>query len=106
MNKYMSDIKIVFENNDRGAFVVDENDERVAEMVFARNGTNLIIYHTQVSEKLKGKGTAGALLERMVNFAREENLQVVPLCPYVLAQFKRHPERYEDIWNKHWHETK
>lgn len=101
----MHEIEIKFENNDRGAFLIEEGGERVAEMAFGRNGSNLIIYHTEVSDKLKGQGVASQLLEKMVNFAREENLQVVPLCPYVHAQFKRHPERYEDIWNKHWHET-
>jgi len=25
-------------------------------------------------------------------------MQVVVFCPYVLAQFKRHPEMYNDIW--------
>jgi predicted GNAT family acetyltransferase len=102
----MSDVQLKFENNDRGAFVIEGDGERLAEMSFGRNGTNLIIYHTEVSEKLKGQGIGLQLLERMVNFAREENLQVVPLCPYVLAQFRRHPVRYVDIWNKHWHEAK
>ena len=101
----MKEIAIKFENNDRGAFVMEENNERLAEMVFARNGSNLIIYHTEVSDKLKGQGVGSQLLEKMVNFAREENLQVVPLCAYVHTQFKRHPERYEDIWNKHWHDA-
>jgi uncharacterized protein len=102
----MNDIEIKFDNNDRGAFVIEEDNIRVAEMAFGRNGNNLIIYHTEVSDKLKGQGVATLLLERMVSFAREENLQVVPLCPYVQVQFKRHPERYEDVWNKHWHEGK
>ena len=98
------EIEFKFEDQGRGALVIMDGTERVAEMVFARKGTNLIVYHTEVSEKLKGKGVAGALLEKMVNYAVEENLQIVPLCPYVLAQFKRHPEKYNDVWNKHWHD--
>jgi uncharacterized protein len=102
----MAEIELKFENKERGAFVIEENNERVAEMAFGRSGSNLIIYHTEVNDKLKGKGVAGQLLEHMVNYAREDNLQVVPLCPYVLAQFKRHPEKYADIWNKNWHAEK
>jgi uncharacterized protein len=98
------DITLKFENKERGAFVIEEGNDRVAEMVFGRKDTNLIVYHTEVAEKLKGQGVAPRLLDRMVEYARKENLQVVPLCQYVLAQFKRHPEQYSDIWNRSWHE--
>jgi uncharacterized protein len=103
VKRIMRDIELKFDNNERGAFVIEDNNERIAEMAFGKKDTNLIIYHTEVSDKLKGKGIAQELLEHMVNYAREENLQVVPLCPYVHAQFKRHPEKYQDIWNKNWH---
>jgi uncharacterized protein len=99
----MQESEFKFESNGRGALVIEEGEERLAEMTFGKDGTNLEVYHTQVSDKLKGQGVAAGLLEKMVNFAREENLQIVPLCPYVSAQFNRHPERYADIWNKHWH---
>jgi predicted GNAT family acetyltransferase len=46
---------------------------------------------------------AQQLLNHMVEYAREHKLKVIPLCPYVLAQFKRHPEKYVDLWNKDWH---
>jgi predicted GNAT family acetyltransferase len=36
----------------------------------------------------------------MVDHARKNGLKVIALCPFVHAQFKRHPEQYEDIWNK------
>jgi len=39
----------------------------------------------------------------MVTYAREKGLKVIPLCPYVSAQFKRHPDTYADVWNKDWH---
>ena len=36
----------------------------------------------------------------MVDYARKHDLKVIPLCPYVHAQFKRHPDEYADVWNK------
>jgi hypothetical protein len=35
----------------------------------------------------------------MVDYARKNKLKVIPLCPYVHAQFKRHPKEYADVWN-------
>jgi uncharacterized protein len=43
------------------------------------------------------------LLSTMVDYAREHKLKVIALCPYVHAQFERHPDKYSDIWNKNWH---
>jgi hypothetical protein len=96
----MNDIELKLQSNNRGAFVIEEGQERIAEMAIAIEKGNLIVFHTEVSDKLKGQGVAKQLLDRMVAYARENKLKVVPLCPFVLAQFKRHPEQFEDIWNK------
>jgi len=74
-------------------------------MVIGIVANNLTVYHTEVSEKLKGQGVSTRLLATMVEYARAHNLKVIPLCPYVSAQFKRHPEQYGDVWNRSWHKT-
>jgi predicted GNAT family acetyltransferase len=51
-----------------------------------------------VVPKAEGKGIARKLLNEMVNYARRNNLKVIAFCPYVLSQFKHHPEEYADIW--------
>jgi predicted GNAT family acetyltransferase len=99
----MNDIQLKLDPNGKGAFVIDDNNERVAEMAIGIAGGNLTVYHTEVSEKLKGQGIATKLLETMVAYARANKLKVIALCPYVHAQFKRHPEQYADIWNQSWH---
>jgi predicted GNAT family acetyltransferase len=99
----MNEIKLNLEPNGKGAFVIEDNGERVAEMAIGVAGGNLTVYHTEVSEKLKGQGVATKLLTTMVEYARANKLKVIALCPYVHAQFKRHPEQYADIWNQHWH---
>ncbi len=99
----MKDIELKLENNGKGAFVLEEAGERLAEMAIGISGGNLTVYHTEVSDKLKGQGVASKLLATMVDYARQHKLKVIALCPYVLAQFKRHPEQYADVWNQDWH---
>ena len=99
----MNDIVLKLESNGKGAFVIEDSGERVAEMAIGIAGSNMTVFHTEVAEKLKGQGVAGRLLETMVKYARDNKLKVIALCPYVSAQFKRHPDLYNDIWNKHWH---
>jgi uncharacterized protein len=99
----MNDIELKLKDNGQGVFVIEQGDMRLAEMEVAINNGNLTVYHTEVADELKGKGVASKLLSTMAAYARDNNLKVIPLCPYVLAQFKRHPDQYADIWNKNWH---
>ena len=99
----MNDIKLKLESNGKGAFVIEDDSERVAEMAIGISDGNLTVYHTEVSEKLKGQGVAKKLLANMVEYVRANKLKVIALCPFVNAQFKRHPEQYADIWNQNWH---
>jgi uncharacterized protein len=98
-----NDIQLELDNQHRGRFFVADAEEVVAKMDIAVIKENLVVYHTEVSEKLRGLGIAPKLLNRLVEYARSNQLKIVPLCPFVLAQFKRHPEQYEDVWNKNWH---
>lgn len=99
----MNPIELKMNTEHRGAFVIEEGENRLAEMTVAAVDTNLIVYHTQVSDALRGQGIASKLLGNMVDYARKNHLKVVPLCPYVRSQFDRHPEQYADVWNKRWH---
>lgn len=99
----MEQIKLLLPVNCRGAFVIEEGDQRMAAMEIGIKGSSLTVYHTEVSEKLKGKGIASQLLSEMATYAREHQLKVIALCPYVSAQFKKHPDLYDDIWNRSWH---
>ena len=58
---------------------------------------NIIIFtHTEVPEVMEGKGVAGTLIKTALDAARAEHYQVVPLCPFVAAYIRRHPE-YRDL---------
>jgi predicted GNAT family acetyltransferase len=96
----MDEIKLNLNAKGHGAFYIKDGEEQIGEMVVGISGPNLTVYHTEVSTKDEGKGYAKKLLNAMVDYARSNHLKVIPLCPYVHAQFKRHPEEYADVWNK------
>lgn len=52
----------------------------------------VIADHTEVDDGLRGSGAAQALVERLISDARAEGFKIVPLCPFVKAQARRHPE--------------
>jgi len=96
----MEDVKLDLDKNNRGHFFILDQEEQIAEMEVSVSGNNLTVYHTEVLPKAEGKGLAKKLLFTMVDYARKNALKVTPLCPYVHAQFKRHPEEYIDVWNQ------
>jgi predicted GNAT family acetyltransferase len=52
----------------------------------------VIADHTFVPDALAGQGIARRLLDRLLADARAEGFRIMPLCPYVNAQRKKHPE--------------
>ncbi len=96
----MEEIKLKLNEKNQGAFTIHEGNEQVAEMVIGIAGNDLTVYHTEVAQKAEGKGFAKQLLKNIVDFAREHQLKIIPLCPFVHTQFKRHPEEYADAWKK------
>ena len=54
--------------------------------------TRVIADHTGVPPALEGRGIARRLLDALLADARTEGFTIVPLCPYVNAQRKKHPE--------------
>jgi predicted GNAT family acetyltransferase len=76
----------------KGAFFVQKDGQRVAEMSYSRtNATLIIIDHTEVDASLSGQGVGKKLLGALVDWARSTGTKVVPLCPFAKAQFDKDP---------------
>lgn len=64
-----------------------------AELVFITRGANLISAdHTFAPPAMRGTGAASALVQAMVDDARENGFKVIPRCSYVVAQAEQHPD--------------
>lgn len=92
----MADIRI--DKQERGArhgrYVARiEGVEGEAEIGFTRRAPDLISAdHTTAPETMRGTGAAAALVAFMIEDARSNGFRILPLCPYVRAQYKRNPD--------------
>jgi predicted GNAT family acetyltransferase len=67
-------------------------DGHLAELQYRRRGDRLVILHTEVPAELEGRGIGGFLVAAAVERAVQENLTVVPLCPFAVSWLGRHPD--------------
>ncbi|WP_353143427.1 GNAT family N-acetyltransferase [Acinetobacter pragensis] len=80
------------DNGKKGAFFVVQEHERLAEMTYSWAGTDkFIIDHTDVSDTLRGQGVGRHLLDAAVQFARERQVKIIPLCPFAKSVFDKEP---------------
>lgn len=77
----------------KGRYFHAEEGGPEAELIFSKAGASrIIIEHTEVPDRFRGKGVGAALVQRAVEDARAAGKSILPLCPYAAAQFRRHPE--------------
>lgn len=81
----------VVKNPDKKRFELTV-DGYTAFIDFKQHDNIFNLIHTESPEALAGRGVAIALIEKTLAYLKENDLQVVPLCPLVFAYIKRHPE--------------
>jgi len=81
------------ESGDTGRYVVYLPGGAEAEMTYHRTQPGTIaIDHTGVPAEFRHLGIALKLVEAGIADAQKDGTRIVPLCSYVAAQFRRHPE--------------
>lgn len=80
----------------RGAFVIERDGRRLAELTYTVAGSRVILDHTQVDDALRGTGSGAQLVGAAVAWARAENRKLLPLCPFARSVFDKTPA-YADV---------
>ena len=68
----------------------------VGELVYRHTNGGLVLLHTEVSASVEGRGLGSVLVARTLDDVRTRGLHIVPVCPFVQAYLRRHPE-YTDL---------
>ncbi len=86
------------QDGSKGAFYVEEAGNTLAEMTYSMTGKELmIIDHTEVSDELKGKNVGYQLVHTAVEFARANNIKILPLCPFAKSVFDKKGAEFADV---------
>lgn len=74
----------------KGEFFIERDGRVVAKMTYSKLGsTQIIIDHTEVSDDVRGENYGKTLVETAVHFAREQELRIIPLCPFAKATIEK-----------------
>lgn len=74
-------------------------DGEVAELSYRTMGNQIIFQHTGVPAALEGRGIGSALAKAGLNYAQQNGMEVIPLCPFVRSYIERKPE-YQSLVRK------
>ena len=87
---------VVIENNSADQRFEAKVGRYLAVVEYQRGGDIIVFTHTEVPEELEGQRIAGKLDHAALEYARAQQLTVVPLCPFVASYIRRHQE-YIDL---------
>jgi uncharacterized protein len=85
----------VTRNDDRHRFEATV-DGHTGILTYREAAGHVTLIHTEVPPELRGRRIADSLARAALDDARQRRLVVRPLCPFVQAFMKRHPE-YADL---------
>lgn len=85
------------ESEGKGMFYIQKDGDIIAELTYSIQDSGIItLDHTETDPQMTGRGLASKLVSHSVEYARQNQLKVDPLCEYAAKQFERHQE-YRDV---------
>ncbi|KAF2340472.1 N-acetyltransferase [Flavobacterium sp. GN10] len=84
----------------RGYFEAIEDGKEAGKMTYTWAGdSKFIIDHTEVSPDFNGKGVGKKLVMAAVEYARNNDLKIIPLCPFAKSVFDKVPEIHDVLFS-------
>ena len=81
----------LIDNSDKKRFeFIIEN--QIAFVEYIKIPDKIYLTHTEVPQTLEGQGIGSALVKAVLDKIAEEELTLIPLCPFVAMYIKKNPE--------------
>lgn len=76
-------------DNQNGAFFIERDGIRIAELTYRTFEHLLDANHTRVDPELRGQGIADKLYKAFIEFVDQGGYQVNPSCSYIEAKMRK-----------------
>jgi len=70
-------------------------DGQLSKLDYMLDGDTIVMTHVGVYPEQRGQGVAGKLTQVALEYAKENSLRVIPMCPYIAAYIHRNPQYIE-----------
>ena len=81
------------DRGNKGQFTLLKDDQQIGMMTYSWSGDDkFIIDHTEVDDGHEGNGYGKKLVMKAVEFAREKNVKILPLCPFAKRVFDKNSD--------------
>lgn len=86
----------VVDNADKSRYEIYAGDDLAGFAQYRRGDSQLRLVHTEIDPRFQGAGLASTLARTVLDQAREQQLSVLPVCPYISGWIAKHRD-YADL---------
>jgi predicted GNAT family acetyltransferase len=70
-------------------------DGQLSKLDYIEDGDTIVMTHVGVHPEHRGGGVAGRITQVAMEYAKQRNLRVIPMCSYVASYIRRNPQYIE-----------
>lgn len=82
----------VVDNPEELRYELRLGDRVAGEIRYVLEDGKVLLVHTEVDPSLEGPGLGNVLVQGALDDLRERGVGYVPVCPFVTAYLRRHPQ--------------
>lgn len=68
---------------------------QLSKLDYILDGDTIVMTHVGVYPEYRGRGVAGKLTQVALEYAKENSLRVIPMCPYIATYIHRNRQYIE-----------
>jgi uncharacterized protein len=87
----------VVDDPEHSRYELRVDGEIAGQLVYRTDGARRTLVHTEIEPAFEGQGLGSHLAAGALDDARHRGFTVVPLCPFVTAYLRHHPEQLDVV---------